>query len=85
VRAPFRQFILYDLVCATLVVGTFFWSAHYFGDQITELLKDAEWALTMLVILAILIAALWWLRKKKQPAIDETVVRVAQDEEGEAA
>jgi LPXTG-motif cell wall-anchored protein len=84
VRAPFRQFILYDVFCATMVVGTFFWSAHYFGDHIAKLLKDAEWALTLLGLLAVLIAALWWLRKKKQPEIDETVVRVAQDEEAEA-
>lgn len=81
VRAPFRRFFLSDIICATMVVGTFFWSAHFFGDHIAKLMKDAEWALTMVVILAILVAALWWLRKKKQPEIDETVVRVAQDEE----
>jgi membrane protein DedA with SNARE-associated domain len=81
VRAPFRRFVLCDLVCATMVVGTFFWSAYLFGDQITKLLKDAEWALTMTVILLALIAALWWLRRKKQPVIDETVLQMTQDEE----
>jgi membrane protein DedA with SNARE-associated domain len=81
VRAPFRRFILSDLVCATVVVGTFFWSAYLFGDQIAKLVKDAEWALTLVVALAILIGALGWFRKNKQPIIDETVVRVAQDED----
>jgi membrane protein DedA with SNARE-associated domain len=77
VRVPFRQFIMYDMLCATMVVGTFFSVAYYFGDHITDLLRDAEWALTLIVILALLIAALWWLRKEKQPIIDETVIRHA--------
>lgn len=81
-RVPFREFIFYDLFCATLVVGTFFWTAHFFGDHITELLRDAEWVLTLVVILVLLSGTLWWLRKKKQHAIDETVVRVAEDEPG---
>ena len=80
VRAPFQKFILADLVCATVVVGTFFWSSYYFGDHIAMLLRDAERALTVLVIGALLIGLVWWLRKKKQPAIDNTVIRVAQDE-----
>ncbi len=74
-RVPFRKFIMYDMVCATLVVGTFFSIAFYFGDDITDLLREAEWAFTLVVILVALVAALWWLRKKKQPAIDETVIR----------
>ncbi len=76
-RVPFRQFIVYDLVCATMVVGTFFSVAYYFGDHISDLLRDAEWTLTLIVILVLLVAALWWLRKEKQPAIDETVIRHA--------
>jgi membrane protein DedA with SNARE-associated domain len=86
VRVPFRQFIMYDLVCATMVVGTFFSVAYYFGDQITDLLRDAEWALTLVVVLVVLVAALWWLRKKKQPVIDETVIRHAtHDDEPQAS
>ncbi len=81
-RVPFRKFIFYDLFCATLVVGTFFWAAHFFGDHITELLRDAEWALTLVVILVLLIGTLWWLRKKKQHKFDETAIRVADDESG---
>jgi len=81
-RVQFREFIFYDLFCATLVVATFFWTAHFFGDHITELLRDAEWVLTLVVILVLLSGTLWWLRKKKQHAIDETVVRVAEDEPG---
>ena len=81
-RVPFRRFILYDFVCATMVVGTFFSVAYYFGDHIVKLLRDAEWMLTLIIILALLIAALWWLRKTKQPVIDETVIRVTRDDEG---
>jgi membrane protein DedA with SNARE-associated domain len=81
VRVPFRQFIMYDMLCATMVVGTFFSVAYYFGDHITDLLRDAEWTLTLIVILVLLIAALWWLRKEKQPIIDETVIRHATQAE----
>jgi membrane protein DedA with SNARE-associated domain len=84
-RVPFRKFIVYDMVCATMVVGTFFAVSFYFGDHIAKLLRDAEWTITLIVILAGLIAALWWLRKEKQPVIDETVIRVAQEGEEETA
>lgn len=82
-RVPFRRFIVYDMVCATMVVGTFFAISFYFGDHIAKLLRDAEWTLTLIVLLVALIAALWWLRKEKQPVIDETVIRVAQEGEEE--
>lgn len=81
VRVPFRRFIMYDAICATLVVGTFFSIAFYFGDHITDLLRDAEWALTILVILVVLVGLLWWIRSKKQPLLDETVIRVAEAED----
>lgn len=84
VRAPFRKFVLYDLVCATFVVGTFFWTSHFFGDHIAIMLKDAERALTGLVVLALLVVVLWWLRKKKQSVIEEKILRVSKDEEAEA-
>lgn len=84
-RMPFQRFVMYDLVCATAVVATFFSVAFYFGDHIAELLREAEWALTLLIALVLLIASLWWLRKAKQPAIDETVVRVTQEDEAGAA
>lgn len=83
-RVPFREFIFYDMFCATVVVSTFFWTAHFFGDHITELLRDAEWALTLLVLLGGLIGTYWWIKREKQPLLDEALVRVAQDEDPES-
>ncbi|TWU28577.1 DedA family protein [Bythopirellula polymerisocia] len=76
-RVPFRKFILYDLICATLVVGTFFTLAYYFGNDIVELIRDAEVGFTLVVLLAILIAFLWWLRRQRQQVLDEVLVRHA--------
>ena len=42
VRMPFRKFLLYDLVCATLVVTTFFGLSYFYGREITEFILDAD-------------------------------------------
>ena len=80
-RVPFRTFIVYDFPCATIVVGTFFAVAFYFGDNIVELLREAEWAITLIVVLIALTATLWWLRSAKQPALDEAIARVVEKED----
>lgn len=76
-RLPFRKFILYDLFCATLVVGTFFTLAYYFGDNIVELIRDAEVGFTLIILLILLIVFLWWLRRQRQQVLDEVLVRHA--------
>ena len=76
-RVPFRKFVLYDLFCATLVVGTFFWLAFFFGDNIVELIRDAELGFTLVVLLVLLILFLWWLRRQRQQVLDEVLVRHA--------
>ncbi len=76
-RVPFRKFILYDLFCATLVVGTFFTLAFYFGDNIVELIRDAEVGFTLIILLILLIVFLWWLRRQRQQVLDEVLVRHA--------
>ena len=46
VRLPFRRFLLYDLICATLVVGVFFGASYLFGDQVARWIREAERAHT---------------------------------------
>jgi len=83
VRMPFRRFLLWDAVCATLVVGTFFGLSYAYGEKITGLIRDAELQLT-LVLLAILgIATLWWLRRRRQQTLDEALVKRVSDSEEE--
>lgn len=56
VRLPFRIFLLYDLICATLVVGLFFGLAYLFGDEVADWIRDAELTVTLGVLLVLLIA-----------------------------
>lgn len=73
VRMPFRRFILCDLVCATLVVGTFFGLSFYYGSEITEFVSDAERTLTLVVLAIAGFAFLWWSRRRRQHMVDEAI------------
>lgn len=84
VRAPYRKFILCDLVCATLVVATFFSLAYYFGDNIVHLARDAEFGFTLIVLLVGALGLLWYyFRRKRQRALDQALVRTADDQQGD--
>ncbi len=79
VRMPFRKFLLWDLVCATLVVGTFFGLSFAYGRQITELLRDAEKTLTLVVCAAGLFATLWWMRRRRHRILEEASDQHAEE------
>jgi MYXO-CTERM domain-containing protein len=68
VRVPFRRFALWDLVSATLVVGLFFSVSYRYGDSIARYLSDAERALTLIVLAALLVAALFAWRRRRSNA-----------------
>jgi len=80
VRMPFRRFLLWDLVCATLVVGTFFGLSYTYGEQITDLIRDAEMKLTLVALAVIGVAVLWWMRRRRQKLLDEAIEHQAEDE-----
>ncbi len=73
VRMPFRRFLLWDLICATLVVGTFFSLSYFYGKQITGLVRDAELTLTLVVCALGVIAGVWWMRRRRQQLLDEAI------------
>ena len=52
-RVSFRRFLMIDLFCATMVVGTFFWLTYLFGTTITKWIKEGEAVLTIVVMLAL--------------------------------
>jgi membrane protein DedA with SNARE-associated domain len=66
VRMPFRAFLLYDSVCATLVVGTFFGLSYAYGEQIARILRDAELTFTLVVLVLIALIALWMIRRHRR-------------------
>jgi membrane protein DedA with SNARE-associated domain len=65
VRLPFRRFLLYDVICATLVVGLFFGLSYLFGDHIARWVRDAELKVTLVVLLVVLIAGLLIYRRHR--------------------
>jgi membrane protein DedA with SNARE-associated domain len=74
VRMPFRRFLLWDLLCATLVVTIFFGLSLYYGRSIAERLRDAEIVFTLVVLAVVLIAVAFFLRKNRRRLL-ETVLR----------
>lgn len=78
VRIPFRRFLLWDLVCATLVVGAFFGVSYYFGRDIARLLRDAETLLTIIVLAVVAIVTYVALRRYRA-RIAEQVLRKVEE------
>jgi membrane protein DedA with SNARE-associated domain len=54
VRLPYRRFLVYDILSATLVVGTVFGLAYLFGNDVIRWVRQAEFTATILVVLTIL-------------------------------
>ncbi len=50
VRMPYRRFLVYDLISATLVVGVVFWLAYMFGENVREWVRHAEFYATLAVL-----------------------------------
>ena len=79
VRMPYRRFILWDLICATLVVSTFFGLSYFYGEHITQLVRDAEVTFTLIVFLIALSVGLWWMRRRRHHALGEAIDHRAED------
>lgn len=83
IRMPFRRFLLWDLVCATLVVGAFFGLSYYYGEHIAELLRDAEKTLT-LVVLLIVLGVVFIALKRQRTKLVERLMKEGTDHEAAA-
>jgi membrane protein DedA with SNARE-associated domain len=67
VRLPFRRFLLYDIISASLVVGAVFGLSYLFGDQVTQWVRHAEIRATLVVLLILIaIVAILYYRHKDQ-------------------
>ena len=80
IRMPFRAFLLYDLVCATLVVGTFFGLSYVYGEHIARVLRDAELTLTLLVLALATLIGLWIYRRHRQQRLTDLLDQSEDDE-----
>lgn len=79
VRMPFRRFLLWDVICASIVVGTFFALSFFYGNQITELIRNAEATFTLIVAVLGIIVGAWWLRRRRHRLLDKAIDMHAED------
>lgn len=71
-HVPFRRFLLFDLLCASTVIGTFFGLSYFlsarFGEAIiNSWIHSAEIWLTIVVIVAV-VGIFFWYRHRKLAA-----------------
>lgn len=80
VHIPYRRFLLYDVVCATLVVTSFFFLAYMFGDNVINWIREAEITATIAVVLICAgIGLFLYVRSKRK--VTDLVMREAQEGE----
>lgn len=79
VRMSYIRFIVCDLLCASLVVGTFFSLSYYYGQDIYEFVRDAEKTFTLLALLALGVAYLWWSRRRQKQLDEELTQEPPED------
>lgn len=78
VRIPFKRFLLWDLVSATLVVGLIFAASYYFGRDIGGQLRDAEVLITVVVLGVVLTLAAVALRRYRAKLADKVIHTVEE-------
>jgi membrane protein DedA with SNARE-associated domain len=67
VRLPFRRFLLYDVISASLVVGVVFGLSYLFGEHVAEWVKHVETRATIVVVLiAIAVISILYYRHREQ-------------------
>jgi membrane protein DedA with SNARE-associated domain len=67
VRLPFRRFLIYDVISASLVVAVVFGLSYLFGEQVTEWVKHAETRATIIVVLIVIaVLAILYYRNREQ-------------------
>jgi membrane protein DedA with SNARE-associated domain len=67
VRLPFRRFLIYDVISASLVVGVVFGLSYLFGEQVTGWVKHAETRATIVIVLIVIaVLSILYYRNREQ-------------------
>jgi membrane protein DedA with SNARE-associated domain len=64
VRIPYRRFLMYDLVCVSVMVSTIFFLAYSFGDDVLRWVRRAEWTATGAVVAVIVVVGIVLYRRR---------------------
>ncbi len=68
-RVSFARFFAIDLICATAVVGTFFWLTYFVGQQIAKGVGDALVVLSVIAAIVLACAGFYvWRRYRRKLA-----------------
>ena len=77
-RISFRRFLLIDALCATSVVGTFFWLSHRYGAQLRQWILRLDIAVTVIVAAGLLAVGIYfWRRHRRSLATQAAIVAEA--------
>ena len=67
VRLPFRRFLVYDIISASLVVGVVFGLSYVFGEHVAEWVKHVEMRATIVVLLIVIaVCSVVYYRNREQ-------------------
>ncbi|MEX2186940.1 MAG: DedA family protein [Pirellulales bacterium] len=86
-KVPFWRFLIIDSLCASAVVGVFFSLSYFFGQSMLKWIRQGEWLITILLIVALAVGGVFWFlhRRRKQresaaapPADDEPIDHVTE-------
>ncbi|NLE40047.1 MAG: DedA family protein [Pirellulaceae bacterium] len=78
-RLPFRRFLLYDLFCATIVIGTFFGLSYYFGEAIYCWIRGLEYGATAIVVVAAIVVGIYFWRRHARRIAEDALLAAADD------
>jgi membrane protein DedA with SNARE-associated domain len=79
VRMPFLRFLLWDLICATLVVGIFFMVAFFLGEEIVDLIKKAQIEFTIVaLVIATVVVAFFALRRHRRRLLEQVIISAGE-------
>ena len=76
-RLPFRRFLLYDLFCATVVIGTFFGLSYYFGEAIYRWIRGFEYGATAIAVVVIVSIVVYFWRRRVRRLAEEALLAAA--------
>jgi membrane protein DedA with SNARE-associated domain len=76
-RISFQRFLLIDSLCATAVVGTFFYLSYRYGEHILKWVQRVEGGITLVVIATMIAALVYFWRRHRMKSIANQVVEEA--------
>ncbi len=86
-RVKFRKFLAIDAICATLVVGTFFWLSHFFGEWVGPLFRESQLAATAILFVIVALGTIYYFAWKLycgqwqlggSPTVDDSDARLRE-------